>query len=157
MKAPDNGWDDLSEDRRSAIDARDISGWTIKQLRAEVVRRTPFADKEPVAYWIGRLLAAEALLRVSRQIENLPQHLGLKVEPDKSGELWRWRLMHVPSGLDPLMVSYPLHEEARGARERLLAVGDWLLAPDQWTSDQLVALQDERMAAWWQSDERSSE
>lgn len=149
VQPPENNWTDLTDERRALIDARDLAGWTLKQLRTEVDRRLPFRSAAAVAYWIERLERRESELRAQREIESVPQHLGLRVVPDDAYALWRYRLIHVPSGKDLLLKAVPDNVTVKKVRLRLLELGDWTLPQDQWSNEQVEALMQERERFAW--------
>ncbi|MFE1786572.1 hypothetical protein ACFW9F_29365 [Streptomyces sp. NPDC059506] len=143
-KPPKNEWTELTEERRAAIDARDLSGWSLAQVRAEIRRRRPHGNHQPVAYWLERLTAREAALQAEHALRNLPRHPGLRVVPNRARAPWTYRITLAESGKDLIGLDYPGSRMAHEAADRLVATCDWKVPAAEHSAEHRAAAAAER-------------
>ncbi|MGW3932966.1 hypothetical protein ACWECC_33465 [Streptomyces microflavus] len=144
MKPPLPHWVHLDDTRRALIDARDLTGWSPAQLRAEIGRRQAFADLEPVAYWLRRLQAQLAVTSAERAVNSAPRHEGLRVVPRRTSSPWRYMIVHTKSGQEVIGLDFPDSGWAHEAADRLGAICDWHLPPPEWGTGHARAAAAER-------------
>ncbi|MFH0245917.1 hypothetical protein ACGRHY_26680 [Streptomyces sp. HK10] len=138
-KPPENSWTELTQERRDAIDARDLTHWSLRQLRAEIRRREPYAQQEPVAYWLHRLAARAAEVRTENELRNLPRHPGLRVVPNRARSPWTYVITLRENGQSLIGLDYPESNMAHEAADRLVAACDWTVPPAEHTPEHRAA------------------
>ncbi|MER5372562.1 hypothetical protein [Streptomyces sp. NPDC002553] len=143
-KPPENTWTALTQERRAAIDGRDLSGWSLRQLRAEISRREPYAQREPVAYWLQRLTTRAAELSVELELRSLPRHPGLRVVPNRSRSPWTYVITLRENGQRLIGLDYPESNLAHEAADRLVATCDWKIPTAEHTPTHRAAAAAER-------------
>src|SRR5690606_3594090 len=102
----------------------DLSRWTLRQVRAEISRRKPYAHQEPVAYWLQRLTTRAAELRAEHELRSLPRHPGLRVVPNRTRSPWTYVITLRENGQLLIGLDYPEPNMAHEAADRLVATCD---------------------------------
>ncbi|RNG04302.1 hypothetical protein, partial [Streptomyces botrytidirepellens] len=115
------------------------SGWTLRQVRAEIGRREAYAHQEPVAYWLQRLTTRAAELSAEYQLRSLPRHPGLRVVPNRARSPWTYAITLRQSGQTLNELEYPEPNMAHEAADRLVAACDWKVPATEHTPEHRAA------------------